>query len=233
MKPIMLLAAMLLFACPEKVEAPKPPVEKGAITKKADTPKVVEKKVEEKEEKELGFVELKYEKKDRPESVKFLGKAKFGTRWQDRNGDNWFILSASRALHHGNSQIENLYATHVVIKDGEAKTLRTVKELKPECEFDWNASFEQRAVSILDTDDDGYGEITFAYRTTCTSDVSPNTYKLFVLENGVKNIFRGTDIIDAGEIIGDGKYKTDGFKDAKPLYEHAERVWKKTVRIKL
>lgn len=135
-------------------------------------------------------------------------------------------------MHHGNSQIENLYATHVTINGTHVKVLREVKELKPDCEFDWNAAFEQRAVSISDLDDDGIGEVTFAYRTACTSDVSPSTYKLFVLENGDKHILRGTDIVDVGEVIGDGKYKAEGFENTA-LLEHAEKVWKKTVRVKL
>ncbi len=228
MKTIILIFMSLLLACSKKEDAPK-----FEDKKKVEVVDDVEKVVEKKKEKASKFIELKYLKEDRPESLKFLGKAKHGLRWQDENGENWFILSASRAKHNGLSQIENLYATHAVQKGDDFKILSSVKQVKPKCEFDWNAAFEQRAVSILDLDGDGFGEVTFAYRTACTSDVSPSTYKLFVLENGEKNVLRGTDIIDAGKAIGDGKFTHDGFVQNKILLEHAERVWNRTVRVKL
>ncbi len=241
MKLVVLFTLLAVVSCEKKTDSETKEKENEAQViqvsdgkeikaeeKKLDTPQT--KKVE----KALDFVKLKYDSKDRPSSVKFPGKAKHGVRWQDRNGDNWFIFSSTRAMQNGKLQVENLYGTHVAILDGEVKTLRSVKELKTECEDDWNASFEQRAVSILDLDKDGYGELSFGYRVTCTSDVSPNTYKLMVLENGEKHILRGSDIIDMGsEVIGDGEYKMEGFKGEKVLLEHLKKVWKNTVKVKL
>ncbi len=237
MKTIVLLFVSLLLACPEKAEAPKVEKEKTVDVKKEAT-KVLEKKVEEKKveikQPEKSFLQLKYSKKDLPETVKFSGKAKHGLRWEDKNGENWFVLSESQKTtdHHGTkyTYAQNLYATHVAIKGGEAKVLRTIKEIKPECEFDWSADFDTRSISILDLDKDGYGEATFSYRTNCTSDVSPGTYKLFVLENGEKNILRGSELLAEKQYQapGDGTFKSEGFKASKELLDHAKSVWDKT-----
>ena len=98
---------------------------------------------------------------------------------------------------------------------------------------DYIARFEPRATKLTDLDDDGYGEVTFAYRYTCTSDISPYNYKLFVLENGEKSILRGHDIVSLGrETLGDGKFKPAGFAGKPEFLAHAKKVWKQTVRQK-
>ena len=45
---------------------------------------------------------------------------------------------------------------------------------------------------MSDLDKDGYAEITFGYVMNCTTDMSPGTYKLLLLEDADKYILRGT-----------------------------------------
>ena len=65
------------------------------------------------------------------------------------------------------------------------------------------------------------------YDVTCTSDVSPATRKLLVLEGKDKHALRGTSRIDAGggDVLG-GDYKADGFKKAPAIKAMAEQRWK-------
>ena len=237
MKTLMLVSICLLFACSKKVDEPKAAETEKVAEVKKEAPKAEENV--EKKEAAMKFAEVKYLEKDLPKTVKFSGRAKHGLRWQDKNGENWLVLSESLKTvdHHGvkHTEAQNLYATHVAINGDAVKVLRTIKEIKPECEFDWIASFEPKAMSILDLDGDGYGEATFSYRTSCTSDLINSTYKLVVLENGEKHILRGTDILSEKkyQFKGDGEFKSDGFKDSKKLLEHAKSVWDKTKTVKV
>jgi hypothetical protein len=81
----------------------------------------------------------------------------------------------------------------------------------------------------MDLDNDNYGEITFAYIKTCTSDVSPMTLKLLTLENGEKYIIRGSTRIDwgDGDVSGGEKNIDPSFKNGPSVFlSNANKIWK-------
>ena len=74
--------------------------------------------------------------------------------------------------------------------------------------------FGKTTTAISDLDNDNIGEITFAYRIMCSSDMSPWTLKLLTLENGDKYILRGTTKIQSpDEIYGGDLTVDDSFKN--------------------
>ena len=120
--------------------------------------------------------------------------------WVDNNGINYFIrtmgelkavepedeyadVTASQYLYAYHFTRENNSADAILVKE----TIDFVKD----CEFDLILSHELDAITLTDIDEDEVGEITFIYRTGCTSDVSPSTQKLIMLENGDKYPLRG------------------------------------------
>ena len=111
------------------------------------------------------------------------------------------------------------------------KLIRSIKDGVQRCEFDLVAEYVAAATGLTDLDADGIAELTFAYRTTCTSDVSPLTLKLLVLEQGAKYIVRGSTRVDVGggELTG-GEHQPDGALKKQPAFAaHAEAVWAKVV----
>ena len=82
---------------------------------------------------------------------------------------------------------------------------------------------ELDALTLTDLDYDNIAEITFIYRTTCTSDVSSSTQKLIMLEEGEKFALRGST-----QVMGDGgEYEIGaGFKSAPDEFlNHAKQLW--------
>ena len=192
-----------------------------------------------------------FAKGDLPKGVKVSGGVKGGLRWDDVNGENYVVFS--RAPSEGVKQYLDrkskaaelqadgtsipfhetdawLYATHVVRKkDGSLKTMREVKQ-RAVCETgsDLLASFMMKASGVTDLDKDNIGEATFGYAYTCTTDVSPQTYKLFVIENGEKFVLRGTTRV---EDFG-GTFKPDDAMAGNAAFlAHATAVWNKTKKI--
>src|SRR5690606_29174293 len=76
---------------------------------------------------------------------------------------------------------------------------------------------------------DGIGEVAFAYRADCVSDMSPVTVKLLLLENGDKYILRGTTRIEdpGGAYGGDLKVDPSFTKGPKEFLAHAKALWER------
>ena len=115
--------------------------------------------------------------------------------WSDRTGFMTLVLTESGTL-----EVPALRADLVVQQDdGTNRVLRTVRDGSPDCEFDALAEFVPDSLGVHDDDGDGIGEVTFAYRTACRSDVSPSSQKLLVLEGDARFILRGES---SGDVIG-------------------------------
>lgn len=148
--------------------------------------------------------------------------------FKDKNGDN-YVLFATRSSERDGSRSASLEARHVVVSGGVARVLRTVKEAVEDCEEDVVCAFIDRAVAVTDLDANGFAEVTFAYRVACKGDVSPDTIKLLVLENGNKLILRGEDrvYIEPGHERRGGRFKPDPAPGKWPtaFFEHAKKTW--------
>lgn len=156
--------------------------------------------------------------------------------WWDENGQNYFLRTISEidfSEESGESldmawssySSQYLFAYHYIDNGQGIELSRKVQDLVEMCEFDVMVSHEEESVELTDIDGDQIGEISFVYRLTCTSDVSPSTQKLLMLENGDKYILRGqTQVMGYG-----GDYEVDASFDQAPdgFLKHCKELWKK------
>jgi hypothetical protein len=165
-----------------------------------------------------------------PSALKPLSTLVHALRWTDRAGDNVAAFSRSVDEKQGNARLQiELWSG----KDGQGGVVRTLKDAVLHCEFDLYADFIEPALGVTDLDGDGLGELTFAYRTTCTSDVSPFALKLFLLEQHEKYAVRGSSLVDVGggEKLG-GDKKLDPALRKQPLFSrHLESLWMRIVAL--
>jgi hypothetical protein len=165
-----------------------------------------------------------------PAGVKPSAALKHAETFTDKNGTNYVLFSEK----DGGRSMHELFVDHWVVPAGsQPKLLRTVKELVDDCDLDLVAEFHDAATGVTDLDGDGYGEVTFAYEVGCRSDVSPDDYKLLLLENGDKYILRGQTKIathDPDQPTAGGDFKPDPAKGKWPakFYDHAVELWKQT-----
>lgn len=218
-------ALMLLAAC-EKPAPPDQPAEPGTETETPQTTAKPEDSAEATPAPPAGKLEITdFDEDAIPQPVGVGdGKVEHGLSFQDANGENLVVLWSDAD--------QGLFAKHVVVKDGAVvRELREVKQVRGDCEFDYSSAFVPGAFGVTDLDADGFGEVTFAYKYACRSDMSPQDYKLLVTENGDKAILRGAEIMVVGgdEPIGDGKFEPEGFEGRPKLLEHASKVWKRNV----
>ena len=209
---------LLISACPPKVE-------KGSATEPSpEEPEKQTPRVEERDpiegSSDSTVESLTFSKAALPSAAKYKGGVIDGLRFRDKNGENHVVFSRDPLTGESKNREIWLFANHYAVdSSGEVKTLRTVKQ-KADCdEFDLIADFRTASFGVTDLDSDGLGEVTFAYRYTCTSDVSPLTYKLLMIENGDKYIMRGSTEINAGngEYYG-GDYTIDESFQTAPLF---------------
>lgn len=144
-----------------------------------------------------------------------IGNKKF---WQDANGENIALFT----------QKENeLFVYHYAINGDNVKLLRKVYDFEKDCEFDLFLEFIGNSIKVTDLDNNNVGELTFAYKKACISDVSPKGLKLLMLENGNKFIIRGTTtIVEPGGRIDGTKNVDASFKNAPNSFlSHANTIW--------
>lgn len=60
-----------------------------------------------------------------------------------------------------------------------------------DCEFEVTGEFLPASLAVRDEDGDAIGEVTFAYRLACRSDVAAADQKLLLLEDGERYVLRG------------------------------------------
>lgn len=138
--------------------------------------------------------------------------------WNDANGENIVLFTQKE---------EELFVYHYAIDAAEPKLLRKIYDAEKDCDYDLTLDFVEEAIKLTDLDNDKVGEITFAYKIACISDVSPLDLKLVMLENGKKFIVRGSTIVNMGnEKLGGDKTIDASFKSAPDSFlSHANKVW--------
>jgi hypothetical protein len=152
----------------------------------------------------------------RSEGLDYEGHVVYKKRWMDRNGKNVVLFTRNR---------DELFVFHYVTINNNTKRLRRVYDFEKDCEDDLTITFIEESIKVTDLDNDNLGEITFAYKKTCSTDVSPMTLKLLTLENGEKYIIRGTTkpkYIDSG---GDKNIDQSFYKAPSSFLKNANHVW--------
>lgn len=163
-----------------------------------------------------------------PGDCKVEGNIEDVQSWQDKNGTNYFIRTISEIEYsegeNGDIGTRYLWAYHYVENEkGEVTLLKETTDFVKDCEFDLLMSHIMESLTVSDLDGDEIGEITFIYRTHCTSDVSSSTQKLMMLENGDKYPLRGyTRVLGWG-----GDYEAGEEFNAAPegFLAHADKIW--------
>ena len=171
-----------------------------------------------------------------PDAVDAKGPAAWG--WTDGNGNNVFVVTYADQENPSEDEGEapstrsrSMLITHDVVgAGGKAVRKRTVKDFVNGCPFDVHLHLEDDSLQTTDLDGDGFAEITFAYQLTCTSDMSPRTRKLLLLEDGEKYILRGHTGLGGGwSPEGDvpSEYKVDPSvaNGPKVFREHLIAAW--------
>ena len=151
-------------------------------------------------------------------SLIYDGKIVTKRIWQDSNSDNIALFT----------QKENeLFVYHFVSNSDSIKLLRRIYDFEEDCDFDLTLEFIENSIGITDLDNNNFGEITFAYKKACISDVSPKDLKLIMLENGNKFIIRGQTLVDLGDVkIGGDKNIDPSFENAPDNFlPHANKLW--------
>lgn len=234
------LAVALGGACGKSADQPAPPAEAEAAQPAADTDKPAMLKAgpigaavgdagatAAATGIEMVLFEPSAVDKDMPHKGKVIG----GLRWRDAGGDN--MLVQSRVDRDGGEDGLSvfLYANHFVRDPaGKVKLLREVKDRYENCEFDNMTRFLGDASEVTDLDDDGLGEVWFAYVADCTSDITPLTTKLLALENGDKYIIRGR-IDSISGYPGEKKVDPSLTKGPAAFAAHADAQWTKLARV--
>ncbi len=157
-----------------------------------------------------------------PSTLAYDGEIAFTKSWQDDNGDNIALFTRKE---------EEIFVYHYASKEGEDRLLRRIYDFEKDCEFDRTLEFLKNDILLTDLDNDKVGEISFAYRKACISDVSPKELKLLILENGDKYIIRGNTLISFGEKSYGGDKKVDASFDQAPerFLSHANQLWEEIV----
>ena len=157
-----------------------------------------------------------------PEKLPHQGQISFKRIWHDLNGENIVLFTLKNY---------ELFVYHYVIKNDIVRQLRKVYDIEADCEYDLSLYFIDSSIVISDLDQDNYGEITFAYRKACRSDVSSSAMKLLTLENGEKYIIRGTTKISLPGYSEESQKKIDpSFYNAPhPFLTNANRIWQANI----
>lgn len=155
-----------------------------------------------------------------PSQLEFEGNIVKQKFWEDANGENIALFTQTE---------RELFVYHYAVKENQAKLLRKVYDFEEVCEYDLFLEFIPESIGITDLDKDNLGELTFAYKKACISDVSPLDQKLLILENGDKYIIRGTTTVRMGPEIYEGEKNIDASFEKAPeeFLPHALEVWKK------
>ena len=138
--------------------------------------------------------------------------------WIDSNGNNIVLFTKNP---------EELFVFHFVFDGSKPRLLREIKDFEYDCEYDLYIDFIANSIVVSDLDNDDLGEISFAYKKACISDLSPKALKFIMLENGEKYIIRGATILNInGERSGGEKNIDNSFSNAPAIFlTNSNKIW--------
>lgn len=158
-------------------------------------------------------------------NLRYEGELQTQKFWQDANGNNIVLFSGQEDLDKGEAKI---YAYHYLVNDGSIERLNEMSAEVLDCaDADIFLDFNEKALSVADRDGDNIGEVTFAYRKACVTDVSPHDLALHMFEGRNDYTLVGFTEVRVGpeEMMG-GAISETNFDGASPsLLSHANEVW--------
>ena len=159
--------------------------------------------------------------------LSYTGEMKMKKFWLDAKGENIVLFTGQEDLDKGEA---TLFVYHYLINEGKAELLKEITGSVTDCaDADLFLDFNEEALSVSDLDENNIGEITFAYRKACVTDVSPHDLVLHLLEDGNEYSLVGYNEVQIGpqDRIG-GNVIEKNFDGASPsFFAHANEVWEK------
>ncbi|MDU0370963.1 M949_RS01915 family surface polysaccharide biosynthesis protein [Hymenobacter endophyticus] len=123
-------------------------------------------------------------------------------QWTDANGLNLLVITRTPEQDEPASPDEaddarhiEMYARQYVQRAGTWQELWHLQDGVSHCPFDLWIGPVPGATTVTDLDHDGQTETTLLYSLTCTSDVSPATFKLIMREGAAKYALRGYTVV--------------------------------------
>ncbi|MEL6658937.1 MAG: hypothetical protein AAFR36_20925, partial [Bacteroidota bacterium] len=159
--------------------------------------------------------------------LSYEGELRTQKCWLDAKGENIVLFSGQEDLAKGEATV---YAYHYLLNDGQATLLKDLNATVDDCaDADLFLDFNEQAFAITDLDEDNIGEITFAYRTACVTDVSPHDLVLHLFENGQDYSLVGNTNVRVGAEERMGGDVSETYFDSAPasFLTHANEVWEK------
>ena len=134
-----------------------------------------------------------------PEGVEVQGKQVAAYTWDDRQGKNLLVLAEQISQREDDgTQSALVYAAQYLIDGDRPKRIWMLYDDVQRCEFDAAMRFDMAATKVTDLSGDGITQATVGYTRTCTSDVSPNEFKLIMhVGKSQKYRLRGVDRVGA------------------------------------
>jgi hypothetical protein len=184
-------------------------------------------------EKAPEFIQLTFDATQLP-AFDLKGEIIGGVRWQDANGENYFVVT--RTEEEGfNEEYDVYYGStyawgyHFANKNTDNfELLAEFHDFVKECDLELYFKIFTESMQVTDLDENGFGEVAVIYEKACTSDVSPADMKLILFENGNKYVIRGTTIAYMPNKAGGELTVDKSFDNAAPiLREHSIEIFKK------
>ncbi|OPB30880.1 M949_RS01915 family surface polysaccharide biosynthesis protein [Pseudomonas fluorescens] len=134
-----------------------------------------------------------------PEGVEVRGKQVAAYTWDDRQGKNLLVLAEQVGERDDDgTQSAFVYAAQYVLSGERPKRVWMLYDDVQRCEFDAGLRFDRAATKVTDLLGDGNTQTTVGYSRACTSDVSPNEFKLIMhVGKSEKYRLRGLDRVGA------------------------------------
>ena len=134
-----------------------------------------------------------------PDGVEVRGKQVAAYTWDDRQGKNLLVLAEQVGERDDDgTQSAFVYAAQYVLGGERPKRVWMLYDDVQHCEFDAGLRFDRAATKVTDLLGDGNTQATVGYSRACTSDVSPNEFKLIMhVGKSEKYRLRGLDRVGA------------------------------------
>jgi len=130
-----------------------------------------------------------------PEGIEVRGKQIAAYTWDDHQGKNLLVLAEQVSERDDDgTQSAFVYAAQYLLAGEHPKRVWMLYDDVRHCEFDAGLHFDMAATKVTDLLGDGNTQTTVGYSRTCTSDVSPNEFKLIMhVGKSEKYRLRGVD----------------------------------------
>ena len=151
-------------------------------------------------------------------------------QWTDVNGKNYFVRSLGfpdetnmRGLDGNPTETQYIYAYHYRETSDGISLVHEYKDSVVNCEFDIIMDHVKDCFFVTDMDEDDMAEFTYMYRMTCTTDISPSTQVLKIVEG--HDVYTVTGLSEVFEEGGEYELGPEFENAPEGFREHATGIW--------